>query len=108
MLCEINWNKELQDKNVDEAMLALSQKFKIANNKSFPFKRLSRKRAKDKPWITTGLKESIKQKHLLYQKFIFDRSEDNRTAYKTFKNKLRSIIRKAEVDYYKNVFNSKT
>ena len=69
---------------------------------------MSRKRAKDKPWITTELKESIKQKHLLYQKFIFDRSEDNWIAYKTFKNKLRSKIRKAEVDYYKNVFNSKT
>ena len=108
LLCEINWNKELQDKNVDEAMLAFNQKFKTAYNKSFSFKRLSRKRAKDKPWITTGLKESIKQKHLLYQKFIFDRSEDNRIAYKTFKNKLRSIIRKAEVNSYKNIFNSKT
>ena len=108
MLCEINWNKELQDKNVDEAMLAFNQKFKIAYSKSFLFKRLSRKRAKDKPWITTGLKGSIKQKHLLYQKFIFDSSEGNRIAYKTFKNNLRSIIRKAKVNYYKNVFNSKT
>ena len=80
-----------------------------AYNNSFPFKRLSRKRAKDKPWITTtGLKESIKQKHLLYQKFIFDSSEENKVAYKIFKNKLRTVIRKAEAEYYNNVFNSKT
>ena len=50
-------------------------------------KRLSRKRAKDKPWITTGLKQSIKEKHLLYQKFVFDRTEESKVAYKTFKNK---------------------
>ena len=69
---------------------------------------MSRKRAKDKPWITTGLKESVKRKHLLYQKFIFDSSEENEVVYKVFKNKLGSVIRKAEIDYYKNVFNNKT
>ena len=69
---------------------------------------MSGKRAEDKPWITTGLKESIKQKHLLYQKFIFDSSEENKVAYKIFKNKLRLVIRKAEAECYKNVFNSKS
>ena len=107
-LSDVNWDAELKHKNVNEAMLAFNQKITIACNKSFPFKRLSRKRAKDKPWITTGLKESIKQKHLLYKKFIFNRSEENKVAYKIFKNKLRSLIRKAETDYYTNVFNSKT
>ena len=70
--------------------------------------RLSIKEAKDNPWITTGLKESITRKHLLYQKFVFDSSENNKVVYKVFKNKLRSVIRKAETDYYKNVFKSKT
>ena len=108
LLSDINWDAELKQRNVNEAMLAFNQKITIAYNKSFPFKRLSRKRSKDKPWITTGLKESIKQKHLLYKKFIFNRSEENKVAYKIFKNKLRSLIRKAETDYYVNVFNSKT
>ena len=107
-LSDVNWDAELKHKNVNEAMLAFNQKITIAYNKSFPFKRLSTKRAKDKPWITTGLKESIKQKHLLYKKFIFNKSEENKVAYKIFKNKLRSLIRKAETDYYTNVFNSKT
>ena len=108
LLSDLNWDAELKHKNVNEAILAFNQKITIAYNKSFPFKRLSRRRAKDKPWITTGLKESIKQKHLLYEKFIFNRSEENKVAYKIFKNKLRSLIRKAETDYYTNVFNSKT
>ena len=61
-------------------MMTFIQKITVAHNKSFPFKRLSGKRAKDKLWITTGLKESIKQKHLLYQKFLFDNSEENKAA----------------------------
>ena len=59
LLCEINWNKELQGKNVDEAMLAFNQKFKIEYNKSFPFKRLSRKRLG--PKTNHGLLRDLKK-----------------------------------------------
>ena len=97
---EVNWDMELRRKNIKKAMLSFNQKITAAYNKSFQFKRLSRKRAKDKPWITAGLKESIKRKHLLYEKFLFDSSEDNKVIYKVFKNKLRSVIRKADTDYY--------
>ena len=48
------------------------------------------------------------KKHLLYQQFVFDRAEENKVAHKTFKNKLRSVIRKAEADYYKEAFSSKS
>ena len=96
LIGEIKWEKELIDKNTNEAMLIFNQ-----------FKRLSRKRAKDKPWITSGLKQSIKQKHILYQKYIFHQTEENKTIYKLYKNKLRSMIRKAEAEYYKESFNSK-
>ena len=105
---EIKWESELIDKNVNEAMFVFNQKISIAYNKSFPFKRLSRKRAKDKPWVTSGLKQSIKQKHILYEKYIFDQTEKNKTAYKRFESKLRSMIRKSEAEYYKELFNSKT
>ena len=108
LLSEISWDEELSNKNVNEAMHVFSKTLQIAHNKSFPLKRLSRKRAKDKPWITTGLNQSIKQKHLLYQQFVFDRTEENKVVYKTFKNKLRSVIRKAEADYYKEGFSSKS
>ena len=107
LICEVNWDMELRHKNIKEAKLSFDKKIIAAYNKSFQFKRLFRKRAKDKPWIINGLKESINRKHLLYQKFIFDNSEENK-VYKVFKNKLRSVIRKAETDYHKNVSNTKT
>ena len=108
LLGDVNWDTELEHKNVNDAMITFNLRITVAYNKSFPFKRLFRKMAKDKPWITTGLKESTKQKHLLYQKFIFDHSEENKVAYKIFKNKLRSVITKVEKEYCDNVFNSKT
>ena len=104
---EIKWKKELTDKNTNEAVLISNKKLCSAYNKSFPFKRPSRKRAKDKPWITSGLKQSIKQKHILCQKYIFHQTEENKTVYKLYKNKLRSVIRKSETEYYKESFNSK-
>ena len=74
-------------------------------NKAFPYARLSRKRANDKPWITTALKVSIKEKHKLYQKFIFSQTPVNAKLYKTFKNRLKTLIRKAEINYYLEAFN---
>ena len=38
----------------------------------FPLVRVSRKRIKDRPWITTGLKLSIKQSHRLYRNALQD------------------------------------
>ena len=70
--------------------------------------KLSRKRSEDKPWITTGLKQSIKQKHLLHQKYIYDSTEVNNQIYKILKNKPRTLIRKAEADYHEESFNYKT
>ena len=55
LLREVNWDMELRHKNINEAMLSFNRKITAAY-KSFQFKRLSRRRAKDKPWITTGKK----------------------------------------------------
>ena len=62
LLTNIDWKQELKGVNVDEAMNIYYQKLHIAYNKSFPFVKLSRKRAKDKPWITTAIKKSIQEK----------------------------------------------
>ena len=108
LISSINWEEKLKSKSMNEAMLIFNKKISIPYNKSLPFKKLSRKRAKDKPWVTSGLKQSIKHKHILYQKYIFNQTEENKITYKTFKNRLRSLIRKAETNYYKESFNIKT
>ena len=83
LIISINWEEELKSKSVNEAMLIFNKKISISYNKSFPFKRLSGKIGKDKPWVTSGLKQSIK--HISYQKYIFNQTEENKITYKTFK-----------------------
>ena len=92
-----------------EAMNIYYQKLHIAYNKSFPFIKLSRKRAKDKPWIriTTALKKSIQEKQQLYKKYKFNHSAENEKLYKRYNNQLRTHIRQGEVNYYKDLFNDK-
>ena len=72
-----------------------------AYNRSFPIVKLLRKRAEDKPWITSGLKSSTEKKHILYRRFLLDQSEKNHLEYKTYNNKLRTITREVEISYYK-------
>ena len=95
LIGEIKWEKELIDKNTNEAMLIFNQTLCSAYNKSFPFKRLSRKRAKNKPWITSSLKQSIKQKLILYQKYIFHQTEENKTIYKLYKKQINIYDKKS-------------
>ena len=61
----------------------------------------------DKPWITKGLKHCIKKKHLLYRTYILNQTEENSLKYKTYNNKIRSILRQEENNYYKKIFNEK-
>ena len=53
-----------------------------AYNKSFPFIKLPHKRAKDKPWITSALKASIKQKRRLYRRLLLNQTEANKLFIK--------------------------
>ena len=46
LLGNVNWDIELEHKNVNEAMVTFNQKITVTYNKSFPFKRLSRKEPK--------------------------------------------------------------
>ena len=68
-------------------------KYTYAFNKAFPLIRVSRKQAKDKQWITKGIKISIRHKNRLYKKYVNKPNDINKAAYKNYKNKLTSLIR---------------
>ena len=78
-----------------------------AYNRSFPFVKLSRRRAKDKPWITSPLKASIKEKHRLYRRLLLNQTKANNTIYKVYENKPKTTLGQAEIHYYRNIFNDK-
>ena len=67
----------LKDANWDELYQPPGQVFdkfialiKTGFDQSFPLVTMSRKRARDKDWLTPGLKISIQHNHKLYRKKI--------------------------------------
>ena len=68
----------------------------------FPEKSVEIKYKNRHPWMAKSLLKSIKQKHSLYKLSITSPTAANTLAYKTYNNKLNSIKRKAERDYFSN------
>ena len=75
-------------------------------NKYFPYVRMSRKSFKNKPYITSGIKVSIKHKNKLYRKYEDNRTPLNKTIWKNFSKKTSAVIKKAEQLYYRSMITS--
>ena len=73
--------------------------------KYMPLKKLSinHKRNPDKPWITQGLKKSIRTKFKLYKKARNSGKENHWSAYKKYLNVLTHTKKKAEFLHYKKM-----
>jgi hypothetical protein len=83
-------------------------KVKHIFQKSFPLVKLSRKRARDKPWITRAIKVSIKHNHRLYRNAIRKNNVNSRLIYKRYNVRLKKCIDHAQIRYYNDLFtNSK-
>ena len=69
-------------------------------NKYFPKIRQSRKKARDKDWITDGIKRAIKQKNKLFLIQQADNSTTNIEKWKKYRNMLNKIIKSIQQQYY--------
>ena len=56
-----------------------------------------------KPWLSEGLKLSIKHKNKLYHKNLKCKTAYNEVMYKTYRNKLTHVLAKAEKDHNANL-----
>ena len=55
------------------------------------------------PWLSAGLLKCIRKQQSLYKKTIRKPStEQEHVQYKTYRNKLKQILRRAKEDYYRN------
>ena len=73
------------------------------HNKCFPLTKVKVNPIKDsKLWITSTLLNSIKRKNNLYKQYLNNKSDITLGKYKKYKNKLTSILRLAEKNYFSN------
>jgi len=102
MLKNNKWEEFYQTTSVDKALDILYKNWNQAFEKSFPQKRLSIAKSKDKPWITPVLKHKINLKNALHQKSMFNPSIENKKAFNKVRNNLTNELKKAHGLYYQN------
>ena len=98
-LSMINWDVILRGDDIDKIFSTFYNKVNKITNKHAPFRTLSKRKSKQlsKPWITKGLKKSIKIKNELFY-------SGNRERYKLYRNKIMLLSRTSKKKYYHNFF----
>jgi len=76
-------------------------------DKCFPLTRVSRKRFKDKKWITPGLIKSSDHKNKLYKNWITTKLPQDRAKYLSYKRVYNKLLKKSKANYYRDTFDSK-
>ena len=103
-LSDINETINAQNSvNVNDLYKSLFEKLHALLDQYFPRVRQSRKKAKDKDWITDGIKRSIKQKHILFKIQLANSTTENKEKWRKYRNMLNKIIRDTQREYYKNL-----
>ena len=80
----------------------------LSYDKCFPLTRISRKRSKDKKWVTSDIIKLSAEKSRLYRKWISSKSPVDKYNYKSFIKNFNKAIRSTKSAYYSQVFNSKS
>ena len=88
---------------VNPSYIIFSTRYQNLFDKYFPYVRMSRKAFKSKPFITKGIKNSIKHRNKLYLKYLRSPSELNEAIWKRFRNKTNEVIKRAETLYYRKI-----
>ena len=101
-LKEINWDDELQGKDVNESWLKIKSKIEEAIEKSTPMTKPTGK--KSKIWMRPETLETVRLKHKMFREWHkTNNDKTKKTEYNKMNNKARKACRKANRDYEKKV-----
>lgn len=108
----VDWNAFL-DKHVDPCSLYndIKGKFHEVYDKAEEIKMISKLepqyKRNAKPWITSEIKKTIKERDMYFKKWKSSKSNINyRNMYKSLRNIINKKLTKAKLQYYKNRFNN--
>ena len=95
-----NWDEIDRATDTQQAFDLFHSQLTDLYNKHFPKVRIKKKYSNRKPWLSEGLKNSIRHKNKLYVKCKKVKSAFNEELYKTYKRKLQQLMKVAEKHYY--------
>jgi hypothetical protein len=95
-----SWNFISENSDVNEDYYKFLTLFLTKFNICFPESYSNRTKSKIKPWMTTGILTSCKHRQKLYRQMIEGKIAAG--IYKTYRNNLNNLIKKAKIDYFSN------
>ena len=101
-LSDVKWQEILDNNDANDDYNKFIEIFDTLYNECVPLKKCTNNRRKEpmSPWITKGLLKSINNKNKLYKQYIYSSSEKGLQKFKTYKNRLNMLIRKAKRKYF--------
>jgi len=100
-LQQFDWDNLVNLPDVNSMYARFTAVFQHLYNNSFPIQNKIIKASEiHRPWLTKAIRNSINKKHSLYKNYQKLRSEQSYSVYKIYRNKLTTILRKAEKRYY--------
>lgn len=106
-LSTCDWNEIYTATDANVACNIFQNKLLVFFNDCFKKVRLSRKRARDKKWITDTLKKASRTKAKLYKNWITCKTKDAEAKYKSYKAVFKKVSLECEMAYYKDLFDKK-
>jgi len=105
-LKKVKWNDIFVDSNVNSDYDIFVQKFNELLDKCIPLRKCTPNNKRDprSPWITKCILKSINTKNKLYKKYLSSPTSTNLNKFKTFRNKLNSVIKKSKSSYFSEKF----
>ena len=99
-MSNISWDEISRATDTQQAFDTFHKHLVEMYNKHFPKIRVKKKYNNRKPWLSEGLRNSIKQKNKLYLKFKKVSSALNDESYNCYKRKLQQLMKVAEKQHY--------
>ena len=93
----------ISDTDAQSATTRFHTRFKQIFESQFPTKTIKMGYKNRKEWLPSGVKRAIERKNKLFLKFKKSPTPENHQIYKTYRNRLNTIIRKADVHHYKEL-----
>ena len=95
---EASWTDILNANDVNQAWCTLSSRVDDLAKQYIPCKYVTRRTA-PKPWITQDIKSAIKLKHQLFRSYHREKSVENWSLFKTQRNMVCTLLRRAKSAY---------
>ena len=97
----------LNSNDVNESYNNFIAQLSSIHDECFPFVRLSRKKMKDKPWITSAIKVSVRHKNILFHKYLKNPNPSLKSRITKYRYILKRLLINSEREYYQKLLNDR-